>query len=241
MSLPEAYKKEIKALEDQILQSNPTDILQFCADYFLSRLASQRVNLVSPDSTSKVDDDLPPKQTTTKDMSSPFGVFGANANPFGSSEGTQTAPKRIHSVIEEDETENVTSPTTPSFGATTGAAPQEKFAHPFGGDAYVDEPPTSLRSPPNPDTYPPQYNFGRRTSVSAESLKPSADTSDNWSPPVHKKSPEQLKRLQKAIENNFLFSHLDEEQGAQILGALVEKPIPAKDIKVRALPAGDAF
>lgn len=49
---------------------------------------------------------------------------------------------------------------------------------------------------------------------------------------MHPKNPEQLERLKKAIEGNFLFSHLDEEQSAQILGALVEKPIPAKDIKV---------
>jgi cAMP-dependent protein kinase regulator len=63
-------------------------------------------------------------------------------------------------------------------------------------------------------------------------LKPVADTFDNWQPPVHPKSQEQLGRLKKAIENNFLFSHLDDEQSAQILGALVEKPIPAKGIKV---------
>ena len=42
----------------------------------------------------------------------------------------------------------------------------------------------------------------------------------------------QLARLKRAIEGNFLFSHLDDEQSHQILGALVEKPIPAKDIKV---------
>nr|O42794.1 RecName: Full=cAMP-dependent protein kinase regulatory subunit; Short=PKA regulatory subunit [Colletotrichum trifolii]AAC04356.1 cAMP-dependent protein kinase regulatory subunit [Colletotrichum trifolii] len=83
-----------------------------------------------------------------------------------------------------------------------------------------------------------QYNFSRRTSVSAESLKPSADTYDNWTPPVHDKTNEQLSRLKTAIAGNFLFSHLDDEQSAQILGALIEKPIPAKDIKV--ISQGDA-
>jgi len=107
----------------------------------------------------------------------------------------------------------------------TGVAPS------YGGDAPTDLPPT-VRSPPNPDSYPAQYNFNRRTSVSAESLKPSAHTYDNWSPPFHEKTPDQLARLKKAIEGNFLFSHLDEEQSSQILGALVEKPVPAKDIKV---------
>jgi cAMP-dependent protein kinase regulator len=83
-----------------------------------------------------------------------------------------------------------------------------------------------------PDGYPAQYNFGRRTSVSAESLKPAADTDDNWSPPQYPKSPEQIERLKKAMSGTFLFNHLDEEQSAQVLGAVVEKPIPTKGIKV---------
>lgn len=92
--------------------------------------------------------------------------------------------------------------------------------------------PPTVRPPPHADSYPAQYNLNRRTSVSAESLKPSADTYDNWSPPFHEKTTDQLERLQKAIKDNFLFSHLEEDQSAQILGALVEKPVPAKDIKV---------
>ncbi len=158
-------------------------------------------------------------------MSGPFtSPFGANANPFGSDRSQNDA---MHRVIEEEEQDNVASPTAGSFvpAATTG------FSNVFGGDASGDTPPT-IRSPPNPDSYPAQYNFNRRTSVSAESLKPSADTYDNWSPPVHDKTPDQISRLKRAIEGNFLFSHLDDEQSNQILGALVEKPIPVKDIKV---------
>ena len=148
-------------------------------------------------------------------MSAPFSSpFGANANPFG---GSQTGSNVMHRVAEEEENEN--------------GAPPSNFPGTFGGDASTDAPPTA-RGPPNPESYPAQYNFNRRTSVSAESLKPSADSYDNWSPPVHEKSAEQLERLKKAIEGNFLFSHLDDEQSHQILGALVEKPIPAKGIKV---------
>jgi cAMP-dependent protein kinase regulator len=227
MTLPEAYQKEIKALDQKILQSNPSDILQFCADYFSSRLASERAAFVAeaaPSTTDKVT----AEEAVTKDMSSgPFtSPFGANSNPFGSSDAQSGSI--MQRVIEEEEADTVTSPTTPSFGLTSGTA----FRGPFGGDSSMDAPPSALRSPPNPESYPAQYNFARRTSVSAESLKPSADTSDNWTPPYHEKTPDQLQRLQKAIENNFLFSHMDDEQGAQILGALVEKPIPAKDIKV---------
>ena len=131
-------------------------------------------------------------------------------------------------VVEEEENDHVTSPTTPNFGTTQSSL----FRGPFGGDAPSDAPPSALRSPPNPESYPAQYNFARRTSVSAESLKPVADSYDNWTPPVHPKTADQLDRLKKSIANNFLFSHLDDEQAAQILGAMQEKQVPTKDIKV---------
>ncbi|TPX13275.1 uncharacterized protein E0L32_006248 [Thyridium curvatum] len=160
--------------------------------------------------------------------------FGANSNPFGSGSRSNAAGG-MQQVIEEEENDTITSPTTPNF------ALQPSPRGPFGGDAASDQAANAPQNPP-PGEYPAQYNFGRRTSVSAESLKPNADSYDNWKPPVHPKNPEQLERLKKAIEGNFLFSHLDEEQSAQILGALVEKPIPAKDIKVISQgDAGDFF
>ena len=151
--------------------------------------------------------------------------FGANANPFGSARLDTSAMQR---VAEEDENDTVTSPTTPSFGHSSGSM----FRGPFGGDSSSDAPHSGLRSPPNPEGYPAKYNFARRTSVSAESLKPVGDSDDNWTPPVHPKTAGQLERLKKAISGNFLFSHLDDDQSAQVLGALVEKPIPTKGIKV---------
>jgi len=131
-------------------------------------------------------------------------------------------------LVEEDENDTVASPTTPHFGRA-GAAP---FSAPFNFDGAAGASPPEVRSPPNPESYPAQYNFARRTSVSAESLKPSADTDDNWTPPYHQKTQEQLERLMSALSDNFLFAHLDDEQHTQVLGALVEKPIPAKDIRV---------
>ncbi|CAK7234037.1 hypothetical protein SBRCBS47491_008815 [Sporothrix bragantina] len=173
-------------------------------------------------------------------MSGFTSPFGANANPFGppSSDSRRgpdnTSGGLMRQVIEEDENDVVQSPTSPFalkpsnitggpsraiFPPDSSAAPSSEFGQAFG------------RAPP-PGEYPAQYNFARRTSVSAESLKPVTDSYDNWTPPVHQKSPEQLERLKAAIQGNFLFSHLDEEQSAQILGALMEKPIPTKGIKV---------
>ncbi|KAG6018763.1 protein kinase A regulatory subunit [Claviceps citrina] len=154
-------------------------------------------------------------------------LFSANVNPFG-----DRSQNVMHSLVEEDENDGGTFQDLNGTGLS--------FPATFGGDGNADG--STRRGPPNPDSYPAQYNFARRTSVSAESLKPSADSYDNWSPPFHEKSAEQIDRLKKAIEGNFLFSHLDDEQTAQILGALVEKHIPAKGIKVISQgDAGDFF
>lgn len=160
-------------------------------------------------------------------MSGPFSSpFGANSNPFGGNGRAQNNNNFMNRVIEEEENDNITSPTS---GGGFGQRSAGLFSGPFGGDASADAPPPVRAAPSN---YPNQYNFARRTSVSAESLKPGADSNDNWSPPYHEKSADQIERLKRSIEGNFLFSHLEDEQSAQILGALVEKPIPAKGIKV---------
>ncbi|KAH6610787.1 camp-dependent kinase regulatory subunit [Trichoderma cornu-damae] len=230
MSLPEAYQHEIQALNRQVLQTCPSDILQFCADFFNSRLASERAASISI-----FRDRGTPSPRFSPSPTSHFGMmasqfsspFGANANPFGGSSSPMSSSV-MHRVDEEDENDHL-APGGPLF---SGA---------FGGDASAEAPPT-VRGPPATDSYPAQYNFGRRTSVSAESLKPSADGYDNWTPPSTDKTPEQIERLKHAIEGNFLFNHLDDEQNAQILGALVEKPIPARGIKVISQgDAGDYF
>ncbi|KAL7809988.1 cyclic nucleotide-binding-like protein [Trichoderma gracile] len=252
MSLPEAYQHEIQALNRQVLQTCPSDILQFCADFFNSRLASERAASLSifrdrgtPSPGFSPSPRFCPSPTSHfAMMSSQFSSpFGANSNPFGGSTSPM-ASSVMHSVVEEEENDNDNGH---DHGNDRGhdrdhlAPGNPFFSGAFGGDASTEAPPT-MRAPPTNDSYPAQYNFGRRTSVSAESLKPSADSYDNWTPPFTEKTPEQIERLKHAIEGNFLFNHLDDEQSAQILGALVEKPIPARGIKVISQgDAGDYF
>lgn len=115
---------------------------------------------------------------------------------------------------------------------------------PFGegsgqGNQGEDGRPESSRPTGSPNHgFPNNYALGRRTSVSAESLNPTSAGADSWSPPFHPKTEEQLSRLKAAVSANFLFSHLDDEQSKTVLNALVEKPIPAKGIKV--ITQGDA-
>ncbi|KAI1081383.1 camp-dependent protein kinase regulatory subunit [Whalleya microplaca] len=236
MSLPAAHQKEVDALEYHLRLELPSDILQFCVEYFQRRLNEERERAAYQ--TQFLDQFSSTGAMSGTTFTSPFA---ANTNPFGTTDGTKAEAGGGHSrdlsnVAEEDENDTITSPTTASFDLP--GASGTNFRGPFGGDGAADGPPSSMRTPPNPDSYPAQYNFGRRTSVSAESLKPVADNNDNWTPPSYPKTAEQLDRLKKAIEGNFLFSHLDDEQNDQILGALQEKPIPAKDIKV--ITQGDA-
>ncbi|OBT80762.1 hypothetical protein VF21_00208 [Pseudogymnoascus sp. 05NY08] len=139
---------------------------------------------------------------------------------------TETLPTRpINQVVEEEENDAVASPTTGSFpGSKTSSDP-------FGGaDGTSDGPPSSFK--PSSDGFPSNYGMGRRTSVSAESMNPTDSASDKWTPPFYKKTDEQLQRLRAAIGAHTLFRALDDEQSRMIIGALVEKPIPAKNIKV---------
>jgi len=220
MSYPSNYLEEIESLNQEVLKSQPTDILQFCANYFGRRLEAQRAQLLLSKSSSAESPEM---------SGSTFpGRLGTNANPFGG-EGAgvgneQLSPGAISKVMEEDENDTITSPTAPSFGKSA-------FGSPFGGDAAGEGPPSSFK-PTSSEGFPSNYGMGRRTSVSAESLNPTASSNDNWTPPYHPKTDDQVARLKKSISGNFLFSHLDDEQSSQVLGALVEKPIPAKGIKV---------
>ena len=155
-------------------------------------------------------------------------------NPFGGG-GSFNPTAQATSIREETEDPADTiSPQT----AGGGKSPFGSFNPPGAGSAFR---PTQLSSAdPNDPSLPRNYNYNRRTSVSAESLTPTSNSQSdpNWKPPYHAKTPEQLSRLRSAVSANFLFSHLDDDNAHVVLGALVEKPIPAKDIKV--ITQGDA-
>ena len=169
-------------------------------------------------------------------------TFPGGSNPFGGggsfNPGRQSSMQNVH---EEDESDTISSPPNtaaavapPPAGSPFTSSSNFSFAASNSGSA-----PSSFQPPgPNDQGFPNNYNMTRRTSVSAESLTPSTHQDSNWKPPFHKKTDDQLHRLRASVSKNFLFSHLDEESSNLVLGALVEKPIPAKDIKV--ITQGDA-
>ncbi|GAB1211839.1 hypothetical protein ATERTT37_000963 [Aspergillus terreus] len=183
--------------------------------------------------------------------------------------GTKDDKSSFQKISEEDEYE-VTSPTDPTF-RTANAAPSSSgenaasgeptftevggqirfgrspFGEGYGDDGNEGQDGFPGQGGPRPtggldSSFPNNYALGRRTSVSAESLNPTSAGADSWVPPYHAKTTDQLSRLKTAVSGNFLFSHLDDDQFKTVLDALVEKPIPAKDIKVISQgDAGDYF
>ncbi|KAL7274825.1 hypothetical protein RUND412_002256 [Rhizina undulata] len=257
MSLPTLYVNEVDALNREVLKSKPTDILQFCANFFNRRLESQRAEFLLSASSSSAQ--MP--------SSSPFAApgFGSGENTFPGSLSaglgfgmvSLDGGRDTHFAgIMEEEEDSIQSPTSVDFrtnvlgnpsssrqGHGLSASPRSESPFSRGRHPFNTEgPPTSgspLLSPasafrsssPGTADFPSNYNMGRRTSVSAESLAPSSST-DEWTPPVYAKTREQLSRLRASISGNFLFTHLEEEQTSQILSALMEKPIPGKDTRV---------
>lgn len=212
-SLPPSHQSEIDALVQDLIHAQPKDFLQHCANYFHRRLESERSTHQSQHSN---------PTTTMADTAGPFG-----SNPFSQNRNT---------IEEEDEErDSFGSPTSTNFPTRN----VDSFANssPFGGAAVGaggglfgswGEPPSDQDA--SAPSAPSNYAAGRRTSVSAESMQP--ESSGDFKPPKHPKTPDQLSRLKTAVASNFLFSQLDEESFTLVLDALVEKSIPAANIKV---------
>lgn len=146
--------------------------------------------------------------------------FPGTSNPFAS-QGQSGMP-----TLSEDDSHAAAGSSTASTAPDMQAAAQNQW-HTFGTSGFQPGGQAQATS-----AVPQNYNYSRRTSVSAESMSPNDVDDKSWTPPQHPKSDDQFARLRKAVSPNFLFSHLEEEQTTQVLQALKEKPIPAKGIRV---------
>jgi len=237
------FQNEVNALTREFEKQQPSDVIQFCANHFFRRLESQRA-----------------ESHLAQQHSSQTGAMNDSAfpgtNPFGaSSTGANNNSRGMNRLEEVDEREHERSesPSSHSFNtnpfgtnnsntnsmAAPQSAPSSGFGNfqtsPFGASSFgASGSFTGQKMAPiaGSNNLPSNYNYNRRTSVSAESMNPQESSSENWQAPVHPKTPEQQTRLRRAIAHNFIFTHLDEDQTHQVLGALMEKTIPAKGIKV---------
>lgn len=176
---------------------------------------------------------------------------GMFSSPFGGN-GNATARATDDSSPFSEEAPGGPFGNASPFGASPFGAGAQTPSAPVGvpsndlDDHAFDEPPI------------PSYALGRRTSVSAESLVPTASRTfdpthafiaeeDEDAPeaapemPVFPKSDEQLKRIREAIRPNFLFRNLDEEQEHDVLAAMKEIKVQPGETVIQQGDAGDYF
>ncbi|CAG8444074.1 15314_t:CDS:2 [Funneliformis caledonium] len=182
-------------------------------------------------------------------------VAGTQRNvPSTTTSGQISEPSNNHNSrkrqrSEEDTLMEIRTP--PYF--TTHHPPGQNFdqyvSHQHTDETLVHHRRTTLPpSPPNNHQLPhtarnnhsrvPTPRKGRRMSVSAESIKPTANLDER---PIIYKSDEAKKRIDEATTLNLLFKNLDRETKQHVVDAMFEKPVVANEIVIRQGDEGDYF
>ncbi|ODN97345.1 cAMP-dependent protein kinase regulator [Cryptococcus wingfieldii CBS 7118] len=200
---------------------------------------------------------------------SPFSEMGPSDSPFGGpAAGARRATVPTGSNLSAPP---IFSPPFSAGGAGGGVPAEDRSPFSEGGAGFNASPfgNGGIQSVPGPnvasdDPPIPSYALGRRTSVSAESLVPSGQRSytagglettmeeDETTPnpshssglaptPVYPKTDEQQARIRQAIQPNFLFRNLDEEQESDVLAAMKEVSVSAGETVIEQGAAGDYF
>ncbi|KAI0265163.1 camp-dependent protein kinase regulatory subunit [Gloeopeniophorella convolvens] len=235
-------------LTRDVQRVQPKDVLQFCANWFQSRLEEQRARTrdalahrpslasnIPPDhyldtpvapkptrsSASPFTDPFEPRRISlqTSASQSAFGTLNVSGNALFSSDG-------------------MPDPTTtgfppPSFRFDSDPSPVDPYS-------VLDHVTPSQSPTPAEYLHPPGFNvMQRRTSVSAEPI--SVDSENHEPLPVYPKTDEQLRRIKTSIKDNFLFRGLDEEQETGVLNAMRETHVTAGHVVIREGDVGDFF
>lgn len=128
---------------------------------------------------------------------------------------------------------SISSPTVGSAATPAASSPDHSMGSESDSESEDDqEGPSPLLA------MPPSYMRGRRTSVSAESMVPSHQ---NYVKMVIPKTPEQRRRIEVSISNNFLFKNLDEDQHEDVVNAMTEKRFKRNENVIEQGAVGDFF
>ena len=215
MGLPPAYSHLLNQLNKDVLQQQPQDPLQFCANWFNHKLQLERTHLIStvtqPELTSSQSRPYTFGTAQSQQMEleppSPFSRNPADPQYRPPPSSTDSAPfqqsrsnppRQERDISDDDE---------------------EEVEDPRDNPNYLKE--RSLEQNYDQGGIPSTYNLGRRTSVSAESLDPAA-ISSNSPKTIIPKSPSQRTRIENSISNNLLFRNLDEDQHTDVINAMKE-------------------
>ncbi|KAF7355195.1 cAMP-dependent protein kinase regulatory subunit [Mycena sanguinolenta] len=214
------FEALVSDLTRDINRVQPKDALQFCANWFQSRLEEQRArtrDVLSqrPHSFSR---DLP----TDLFVDAPLGATSGlppPISPFSHAPVHRSSRSSLRNSVSQSPfgTLNVPGNALLSDGPPIfqidgrHIAPTSPLSNPppnpfasFDGHAPAPLNPSDHLHPPNSAV------FARRTSVSAETI--AVDVESDEPLPVFPKTPDQLRRIKASIANNLIFRDLDEEQ-----------------------------
>ncbi|GJN90893.1 hypothetical protein Rhopal_003907-T1 [Rhodotorula paludigena] len=192
-----------------------------------------------------------PAAARKDDQPSPFSEYPPDGGPFSrggpSSSSARAAGGAPPSGLRGAKTGSTTPPDFDSPAASSGAnrfSRQGPFGSygSFGGAAGGPGGAAAGAAGAAAGAATPtvNYNLGRRTSVSAESLDPDAAT-QALPKTVIPKSASQRQRIEKAIANNLLFRNLDEDQHTDVLNAMKEVTVQAGTEVIVQGAVGDFF
>lgn len=217
--------EELNQLQRDILAKNPTDVLQFCANYFNSKLALQRAQLWLVQTKAKAAGiEVFPKVDTAVDSK---GSVNSPRQPLFKSPFGDNDP---HSDLADPKSRSERNPFE-GFGSGKRGAPE----------SLELDPNDPLASAPAKAKLPVAFNANRRVSVSAEAMNPGNFKSDSWKPPVNNLTPEQRAELGQTLSLNFLFQQLDAASKATVVAALTKKEFATGTEIITQGDVGDYF
>ncbi|KAH3665747.1 hypothetical protein OGAPHI_003935 [Ogataea philodendri] len=244
MSNFQEYTYELAELDRQFKTQNPTDVLQFCYNYFGNRLQQQRQYLWSQkqkaasqglvlfpsadESAQEAQRKSIPQFKYTLSDNDPHTKHQALDSEDPQAKSTTEPAAGLFRTSFESSPFNTSAPTSKASLGPTDSVETAKPTSRSGFAASAAK--TTMR-----------INANRRTSVSAEALNPDTFGEDGWKPPVHQFTSEQLQRLNASVIKNFLFSQLDQESLKTIIFALEEKHVPQGFEIIKQGDEGDFF
>lgn len=246
MSNQKFVTDELNQLQKEIIAKNPLDVLQFCANYFNTKLELQRSQLWPQQSKAKAAginlfaniDNVDVHVHGSSGNMTTNGRQPSFKSPFGDND-----PHLLQHSHADERQEKKPSLFKGGFevgsdGPATSTGTNDPLAAaPAPTHSGANEPASSKA----PTKIPVAFNANRRVSVSAEALNPGKFKSDSWRPPINNLSASQKEDLAKTLSSNFLFQQLDSSSKKTVIEALTKKTFVKNDEIIRQGDEGDFF
>ncbi|KAK4520466.1 uncharacterized protein ATC70_007978 [Mucor velutinosus] len=206
------YTQLLTELHNEYCAEQPLDVLQFCSNFFIRKLEEQRLE-------------------HRNNHHSRNNLFDTN-----------DTSNDLHPLCEQPQ-EDFSQQQGIQWETTHMGHPNDYGVNDDNDDDPLedddDEEFDKFSTEPLPSLPPTNYNRGRRTSVSAESMAPSAN--QDFVKVIIPKSQAQAERIKVSISSNFLFRNLDEEQYLDVVNAMSEKRVVKGTTVIEQGDVGDFF